>query len=305
MSLMFAHIHNGPKLSIYETQEYEKAYGKVSYFCPFGHQVIARRGSTKIWHFSHKSVSDCYSSRVENKMTPWHIKWQKAFKPDLLEVPFVNVNGKKNIADICLSSGLVIEIQHSPIKEDTIRERENNYDNMIWVFDRAETPCKIHWMINGYAYISGLNIPHVTKRCYVDLGSPDNGCSVIARVLSFSGGDYLLAISDSCTMITAISLKRDINFEGKNNLLKQPTPNTSKKLKDTVPLLTYSEMRTIKELDITVGIEMINPSGSEVGKLGFTYVGNDTFEWRIGYKDLLDILVSDKTIIKCANSPRT
>ena len=41
-------------------------------------------------------------------------------------------------ADIMSRSGLVIELQHSPIAPSEIREREAFYGNMVWVLDGSE-----------------------------------------------------------------------------------------------------------------------------------------------------------------------
>jgi hypothetical protein len=43
-------------------------------------------------------------------------------------------------ADIVTASGVVVELQHSPISAETIAEREAFYGRMVWVFDAREWP---------------------------------------------------------------------------------------------------------------------------------------------------------------------
>lgn len=44
-------------------------------------------------------------------------------------------NGELHIADICTPNGLVLEFQHSAIKSEERRAREEFYGNMIWIVD--------------------------------------------------------------------------------------------------------------------------------------------------------------------------
>jgi hypothetical protein len=55
------------------------------------------------------------------------------FPPDSIEIPVGN-----HRADVKSPTGLVIEFQHSPLSADEIRERENHYGNMLWVFDAVD-----------------------------------------------------------------------------------------------------------------------------------------------------------------------
>uniref|UniRef100_A0A6C0LZW8 Competence protein CoiA nuclease-like domain-containing protein n=1 Tax=viral metagenome TaxID=1070528 RepID=A0A6C0LZW8_9ZZZZ len=73
-------------------------------------------------------------------MSEWHYSWQTHFKDECLETRF-SINGKIHIADIYISlRNTVIEIQHSPMDENTMLEREEFYANqvkahLVWVFD--------------------------------------------------------------------------------------------------------------------------------------------------------------------------
>lgn len=100
--------------------------------CPScGSPVVAKCGKIKVWHWSH-STRDCDS--WSEGMTEWHASWQDLFPLEWREV--VIRRGKQfHRADVLLPNGRVVEFQHSSIGVGEIREREQFYQNMIWVFD--------------------------------------------------------------------------------------------------------------------------------------------------------------------------
>jgi competence protein CoiA len=92
-------------------------------------EVIAKCGPINVWHWAHRAA-DC--DTWTEPMTQWHIDWQSRFPDELREVTIGN-----HIADAQLSGG-VIEFQHSSLSADEIRERENHYGRMLWVFDAID-----------------------------------------------------------------------------------------------------------------------------------------------------------------------
>jgi len=112
--------------------EKKPAESNLSGFCPCcGAEVIPKCGEIKTWHWSHKS-KDC--DPWSEGMTQWHLDWQERFPKECREVT-IERDGVVHRADVRLSNGLVIEFQHSPISPQEMREREEFYGNMIWVFD--------------------------------------------------------------------------------------------------------------------------------------------------------------------------
>ena len=98
--------------------------------CPVCHmEVIAKCGSLKRWHWAHVSRIDC--DHWSEGLSAWHLAWQDRVKESCQEVV---IRGEHR-ADICLSTGQVIELQHSPISPEEIAEREQFYGNMLWIFD--------------------------------------------------------------------------------------------------------------------------------------------------------------------------
>lgn len=94
--------------------------------------LVAKRGCKKVHHFAHKSLANC--DGWSEPMTEWHKTWQSIVPADNQEIRMSKEN-KNHIADIKTPSGLVIEIQHSSMTVDTMKEREEFYGNMIWVVD--------------------------------------------------------------------------------------------------------------------------------------------------------------------------
>lgn len=122
MSIIFAYEKKTKK------KIHIKDYDDEDILCAFDHELVAKRGESRTWHYAHKSGQEC---RYKNNKGSFHLWWQNRIKPKYLEVRMDD-----HIADIYIK-GLVIEIQHSPIKED-IPIREAFYKNMCWIFDAQE-----------------------------------------------------------------------------------------------------------------------------------------------------------------------
>jgi len=100
--------------------------------CPACKSVItAKCGSIKIWHWAHKSIAECDANWEPT--TQWHLDWQAKVPESMREI----IIGR-HIADIKLSSGKVIEIQHSNLPVEVVQEREQFYGDMTWIFDGQE-----------------------------------------------------------------------------------------------------------------------------------------------------------------------
>ncbi|WP_167494391.1 competence protein CoiA [Ectopseudomonas khazarica] len=98
-----------------------------------GAPMIAKCGEQLTWHWAHKGRRRC-DPWWENE-GEWHRAWKKQFPEDYHEVVQHDSTGEKHIADVRLPSGLVVELQHSPMPPDEMRSREAFYDNMVWIVD--------------------------------------------------------------------------------------------------------------------------------------------------------------------------
>jgi competence CoiA-like predicted nuclease len=144
-----------------------KASPKDKSYCELCNgELIAKCGEIKVWHWAHKSNIDCdewYEPESE-----WHINWKNEFPKEWQEriikktlekriythtgigadTKIYLENDEGNIrhrADIRTSCGKVIEFQSSNLSSKQISEREQFYDNMIWI-------------LNGFKIASGLKI---------------------------------------------------------------------------------------------------------------------------------------------------
>lgn len=105
-----------------------EAWPKARAVCPLCRRVVsAKCGEIVEWYWAHEQGAPC-DPWAESE-TPWHRWWKLRAEPDQREV----VVGEHR-ADIRTPKG-VIELQHSHIAPEEIREREAFYGRMIWLLD--------------------------------------------------------------------------------------------------------------------------------------------------------------------------
>lgn len=101
--------------------------------CPTcGDAVIPKCGRVVVWHWSHRpAIGECDPwAEPDNH---WHREWQLTVPKERREVRI-----GRHRADMVTPQGFVIEVQHSGIGVDEIRERESFYGSMAWIFDARE-----------------------------------------------------------------------------------------------------------------------------------------------------------------------
>lgn len=100
-------------------------------------EVLSKCGEINIWHWAHITTVDCDAwGEPEGE---WHLNWKKGLPLDWVEI-CMERDSEKHRADICLPTGLVVELQHSPISVEEIQRREAFYRNMIWIFNLSGVP---------------------------------------------------------------------------------------------------------------------------------------------------------------------
>jgi len=126
------------------------------------------------WHWAHSVDTTC---DIWGEETEWHLNWKAQFPKELAEISIEN-NGIKHRADICFPNETVIEFQHSSLSVEEIRERENFYKNMIWIFDVSESFYKGNFIprfaITHYTFRwkhARKSIAYASKPVYLDLGN--------------------------------------------------------------------------------------------------------------------------------------
>lgn len=133
--MKYAIAENGEKI--------EAAPGAKGICSGCGDALIAKCGPIKINHWSHKGKLHC-DPWWENE-TEWHREWKDHFSSERQEICLKdNATGEKHIADVRTESGIVVEFQHSFIKQEEMASREQFYKNMVWVVDgtRLKTDLK-------------------------------------------------------------------------------------------------------------------------------------------------------------------
>ena len=108
--------------------------------CPIcGGEVLSKCGNVNIHHWAHISGEDC--DPWSEPETEWHREWKNQFPFECREVT-IQGDGESHRADVCLPNGMVLEFQHSTLKPDDIRKREEFYskytNGMVWVVDGTE-----------------------------------------------------------------------------------------------------------------------------------------------------------------------
>lgn len=89
--------------------------------------VVPKCGTVMVHHWAHKQKRDC-DPWFESE-TLWHRQWKsKGFRTEVVI--------QNHRADIVSSKGYIVELQHSGISEDMIRQRESCYGvKLRWIFD--------------------------------------------------------------------------------------------------------------------------------------------------------------------------
>ena len=133
--------------------------------CPCcGTGVMPKCGNIVSWHWAHESADCDPWSEPESK---WHRDWKSCFPEEWQEV----IIGSHR-ADV-QTPNTVIELQHSSISSETIKEREDFYKRMVWIVDAQGWHIDIRHH-DGYATFR-WKWPHKTwfaakKPVFFDLG---------------------------------------------------------------------------------------------------------------------------------------
>jgi competence CoiA-like predicted nuclease len=122
-------------------------------FCPMcKEKVIAKCGNKYVWHWSHIHKKDC-DEWFESESV-WHLLWKNTFGKNKSEIT-ISKGQKKHRADVFTESGIVIELQNSPISSEIIKEREEFYgEKMLWIINgqHLRQSCEfVFEKINPYA----------------------------------------------------------------------------------------------------------------------------------------------------------
>jgi len=116
-----------------ESRDRILASPNVNGICPgCSEKLIPKCGSIVVHHWAHHANRDC--DPWWEPESEWHRGWKALVHHEATEVT-IRKGEIYHRADIVGDRNQVIELQHSAISGEEIREREIFYKNMVWVFD--------------------------------------------------------------------------------------------------------------------------------------------------------------------------
>lgn len=98
-----------------------------------GQDVIAKCGPIRMHHWAHVAKTSCDGFR--EKETRWHRDWKETCPEEWQECRVTSPSGAWRVADVRTPTGVVVEFQHSYLKDAVRRARETFHQNLIWVVD--------------------------------------------------------------------------------------------------------------------------------------------------------------------------
>lgn len=102
--------------------------------CPqCGSPMIAKCGPRVLHHWAHFGRRNC--DPWWETETAWHRGWKALFPEECREVSHVAEDGEIHRADIKTPTGIVVEIQNSPMSDAERISREQFYGNLVWVLN--------------------------------------------------------------------------------------------------------------------------------------------------------------------------
>lgn len=122
-------------------------------------QVIPKCGELRVWHWAHRGKRAC--DHWWQGETEWHRDWKNQFPAECQEVRHQAADLEWHIADVKTRDGWIIEFQHSHLKPEERRAREDFYQSLIWVVDGTRRSYDLSGFAKSVARGKAL-LPHST-----------------------------------------------------------------------------------------------------------------------------------------------
>lgn len=110
--------------------------------------LIPKCGKIVIHHWAHESGADC--DAWTEPESEWHRQWKDLLAPPEQQEVVLGCHR----ADIVNDHGVVIELQHSSISPETIRDRDHFYNKMgeglVWLFDARDMVLRFKKVFDEY-----------------------------------------------------------------------------------------------------------------------------------------------------------
>ena len=121
------------KFALVDGERHEASPGLNGVCIGCGSPTLARCGEIRVHHWAHQGQRRCdpwWESETE-----WHRAWKNQFPSEWQEIIHYADDGEKHISDVKTDHGWFLEFQHSHIKPEERRAREDFYRKLIWVVD--------------------------------------------------------------------------------------------------------------------------------------------------------------------------
>ena len=121
------------KFALINGERHEASPGLNGVCIGCGSPTLAKCGEIRVNHWAHQGQRRCdpwWESETE-----WHRAWKNCFPSEWQEIVHYADDGEKHISDVRTDHGWFLEFQHSHIKPEERRSRENFYQKLIWVVD--------------------------------------------------------------------------------------------------------------------------------------------------------------------------
>jgi hypothetical protein len=175
-----------------------------------GHDVVAKCGQYRMWHWAHSKSKAC--DPWWEPETEWHRSWKNQFPVAWQEIGHTAQSGERHRADVKTESGLVLEFQYSALSEAERVSREDFYPRLVWVVHavrRLRDRTKFFDLLRPLRVASGVPTYAIHRYdgsallrdwgksrapVYFDFGETEQGDSPLWRLYPLSG-DVLAYLS--------------------------------------------------------------------------------------------------------------
>jgi hypothetical protein len=154
------------KFAVVEGERREAQLG-LSGKCDFcGGAMIAKCGQHRVRHWAHWGTRTC--DPWWEPETEWHRAWKDQFPKDWQEIIQRSDDGEKHRADVKTDRGIVLEFQHSHLRQEERESREIFYQEMVWVVDGLRR------VRDRSRFFASLTAPSIVKAKPLTFSLPSN-----------------------------------------------------------------------------------------------------------------------------------
>jgi len=254
------------KFALFNDERIEATKGAKGKCPSCGSELVAKCGEIKIHHWAHKKKCDDHWWENETK---WHRNWKNQFPAEWQEIIHKDESGEKHIADVKTPDDWVIEFQHSAIKPEERRSRNEFYNKnskLIWVVDCKRRKTDVKKFTNELFYSVGTSSPSILE-VYADsrlLKEWKNNNSYVFLDfgnIEIDGSDFWCICPlayDRKAFVTPISRRKFIDYLNNNNAFEKMFSQDIKKTLSNIESLEAEKKAAADRREIVHLIDALN-----------------------------------------------